>query len=356
VLLIAAALAATETCAGQASSKQTIDGPEATDLIKGVRGYILMTKPASKGIAAVTLPSLQEKAVYEPGPDAGPHSVGGPDAEGRAVFVEGYWSKRRHALKVIRPDGKDELELFSRPGDSIWDEVIGRGLSLSPAGGQVALVSRTRGEQMDNPPAYLTVGSLEVWDVSRKAGRQTGVTAMEDALPWFPDGKRLAYVEFLAREKVPAGRAQLGDFGAGFKNWAKLPAVHVLDIATGTRTFLHVGWQPVVSSDGKTVLVSDWDRRWRLVDVASRESKAVQLPGVTWRGAVALLEGRLALYWGRPTTGTPLRYTQFNSPLSGEKLMFTLKLADLDSHKFQTMVSYIDPRMSVSFGPGQAAP
>jgi hypothetical protein len=50
-----------------------------------------------------------------------------------------------------------------------------------------------------------------------------------------------------------------------------------------------------------------------------------------------------------------VEYTKHNSPLSGPKEMLTIKIVDLETMKFQTLVPYIDPRKAVSFGFGQTA-
>jgi hypothetical protein len=36
--------------------------------------------------------------------------------------------------------------------------------------------------------------------------------------------------------------------------------------------------------------------------------------------------------------------------------MLTIKVADLESGRFQTLVPYIDPRLAVGFGLGKSAP
>src|SRR5207253_2525308 len=160
---------------------------------------------------------------------------------------------------------------------------------------------------MLDPPASLNVGPLEIWDAAKKSGQKMGATALDNYLSWFPDGKRLAYVELVLREKVAKPISELGDFGTEFKKWERLPAVYVLDTDTKKKSFLHIGWQPIVSSDGKTVLVSDFKNRWRLVNEEARTSKAVQWPGN--KGAIALINSKLVVYWGLPTKGTRVRYT-----------------------------------------------
>jgi hypothetical protein len=62
------------------------------------------------------------------------------------------------------------------------------------------------------------------------------------------------------------------------------------------------------------------------------------------------------IYWGLPTAGTNIAYTKNNSPLSGPKEMLTIKIAEINTTKFQTIVPYIDPRKAVSFGFGKNAP
>src|SRR5262249_27839153 len=162
-------------------------------------------------------------------------------------------------------DGANDTELFSRPGDAMWARQgeIGHALALSPTRGCVAFLSGLQSVQM--PDALLSAGSLEIWDIAQKAGRKADVTAVDESLSWFPAGKRLAYVALVPPGEVAKSASELGDFGACFKKWDKVPAVHVLDIDTGKKTFLHLGWRPVVASDGKTVLVQDFDNRLRLV-------------------------------------------------------------------------------------------
>jgi len=148
--------------------------------------------------------------------------------------------------------------------------------------------------------------------VTKKKGGEVGVTALDEGLSWFPDGKRLAYVELIPRQEAEDHFSNLGDFGSNFKEWEKVPAVHVFDTETGKKSFLHLGWHPQISTDGKNVLVSDFDRRFRLIDVASGKSEAAELPG-SMGTVIALFEGRRALYWGLPTTGEPVRYTNAGS-------------------------------------------
>jgi hypothetical protein len=225
---------------------------------------------------------------------------------------------------------------------------IGEHLALAPVGGRVAFLSALTPVQV--PSALLQAGSVEIWDVEKKTGGKTNIKAVDQGLAWFPDGKRLAYVK-LVDLKDPFLSEQAGDsFGKTFQAWDKVPAVFIHDVNAGTESFLHVGWRPVVSGDGREVLVSDWEGAWRLVDVTTGKSTPTTWPGVAWVGAIGMPAKGVVLSWCLPTEGTKIRYTENNSPLVGPKQMLSLKLARLNSHEFQTVVPYLDPRDDLSYG------
>jgi hypothetical protein len=231
---------------------------------------------------------------------------------------------------------------------SVGHGEIGKDLALSPMQGQVAFLSELVSVQM--PSALLHVGLLEIWDVAKKTGSKPGIKALDDRLAWFPDGKRLAYAK-LVKPNAPAGSIPVADaFGKTFRDWEKVPAVFVWDLAAGTESFLHVGWRPVVSHDGRSVLVSDLESTYKQVDVATGKASTVTWRGIVWPGAIASPAKDVVLSWCYPTQGLKIKYTTNNSPLRGPKQMLTLKLARLNSAEFQTVVPYLDPRWKVSFG------
>lgn len=351
-----AALAFSALTGCRAGKRPTVQGPESPGMVAGLRGYVVMNGPGGE-IDAVALPSLA-KAVVRAGRDTDNPNVGtvealsGPDSEGRIVFIDNFMFQKRFELKTIRLDGKDEQVLFARPGDALWDHVVSEQIGLAPIGGKLAFASDLRNAQMRNPSALLMEGPLEVWDLDHKAGRALGITALDDLFSWFPDGRRLAYVSLVSPARVPTLRLQPDKFGKSFARWRRLPAVHVLDTETGATTLLHVGWRPVVSADGKSALVQDFDDRWRLVDVGNRTSRPVSVPGA-WSHALALLDGRIALYWALPTEGAKPGYTESNSPLVGPKSMMTIKAAEIDTSRFETVAPFIDPRRKASYGSGR---
>jgi hypothetical protein len=341
---------------------ETVPGPESDKLLPATTGYTLFVfgRDRPQGIVdgdivAVELPTLKD-TVVRPRPARNQadmpniHTLSGPDAEGRVAYIEDHFfvadeKNRRHLLKIIQLDGTKDIELFTRPGDAMWGHGdIGADLELSPVGGRVAFLSGITHVQM--PSAYLSAGTVEIWDVTKKTGTKTGVKALE-GLAWFPDGKRLAYVKLVERKAVP-GDQPADSLGTSFERWPKIPAVFVRDVDAQTETFLHVGWHPVVSFDGQSVLVSDNEGGWRRVDVLTGKSASATWPGLWMPIAVPAKDVVLSLCV--PTKGAKVRFTEHNSPLVGPKEMLSLKLASVNGNGFQTVVRHIDPRTRVSFG------
>jgi hypothetical protein len=347
---------------------ETIPGPESDKLLPATTGYAIFAfgsdRPggiAAGDIIAVELPTLKDTVVR---PTVAPnqvdmptiHSLSGPDAEGRVAYIEDHFfvadeKTRRHLLKTIKLDGTNDTELFSRPGDAMWANTgaghgdIGSDLVLSPVGGRVAFLSGLTHVQM--PSAYLSAGTVEIWDVAKKTGTKTGVNSLE-GLAWFPDGKRLAYVKLVEPKAAAPAEPPADSFGSSFNRWPKIPAVFVRDVEAQTESFLHIGWNPVVSFDGQSVLVSENGGGWNRVDVVTGKSASATWPGL-W-APIALPAQDIVLSLCVPTKGAKVRFTEHNSALVGPKEMLSLKLAKVNGNEFQTVVPHIDPRTHVSFG------
>lgn len=163
------------------------------------------------------------------------------------------------------------------------------------------------------------------------------VYAIDAPMSWFPDAKRLAYVKLVRRHELPIPPIGLEYFGQYFGNqWDEVPAVYVFDFESGQSSFVHVGWVPVVSLDGRTILVGGWDANsgfsWNLFDVASRESKPVRWPDDTGN-VIGVLADNVVLYRGST---------------AAESL--AVKAAVIDSAEAQTLVPAIDRHDLLSFG------
>lgn len=86
---------------------------------------------------------------------------------------------------------------------------------------------------------------------------------MDDTLSWFPDGKRLVYTAFVGTaeaDKLLRVHVHGDDqFGRSTAGWTRVPVVHEFELDGGTSRPLHVGQRPIVSPDGKLVLLRDFD-------------------------------------------------------------------------------------------------
>jgi hypothetical protein len=250
--------------------------------------------------------------------------------------------------------------VFDRDGDALWGDFIGDCIAMSPAGDKVAFVSNMRRRQM--PGALHCSGTLEVWDITSGKAQRFDVDAVDDQLAWLPDDRRLAFVKFVAPRDAGALPLLPDSFGSFYQSWEVVPAVHVLDTATGQMRLVHGGRRPVVSRDGTQLLVLGeagqgtpgdaeyaYEQHWRLVDIDGPGSAPVELHG---KGTpVALLDGGIYLAETYPTAGRPVRFTVHNSPLRGPKPMWSLKLARLGTNQFVTVVPYVDPRAQVYLSP-----
>jgi hypothetical protein len=345
-------------CAGQeaqSSSSSTVPGPEATDLVARTHGWIALTIPVG-GIQTIRLPELAEAMPREPDTGLLPvHSLAGPDSLGRIAFVENDMLEERHALELLQPDGATTA-VFEGRGDALWDHAVGKHLALNPQGTRIALVARAKGVELRDPDAYWLEGELEIWQVDERKRSTATVAACDDALSWLPDGKRLFYTALIERgealELLATHSAPDDAFARATLKWKRVPAVHVLDAETGQSRALHVGERPIASPDGQLVLLRDFESHWRILDLESGRSTPFEAPGAVTPGAIAFVDPHTVLYWARPTEGSELRYTEHNSPLVGKKPMRALKLVDLRDGRFQTVVPFVDPRRSVSFGMG----
>jgi hypothetical protein len=342
--------------AAQAQDSPTVPGPESTQLLAGVHGWIVMAQPLG-GLVAVSLPHGGEIVVRSAGDTIGTvHSLSGPDRAGRVAFVENHMLEKRHDLKWISLDGAEGL-ITERPGDALWDWYeIGEHLALAPTGGHVAFVediTMVQGGGGGIFPALVKQGRLSIWSVDEPHPLPVHATALDESLCWFPDGRHLAYVDLLESAEavklllkhVPPGE----EFGSEWDGWIQIPVVCLLDTQTGEHRPVHVGEDAVVSPDGRELLVRDSVQRWRLFDLECDTSTSVEVPGLIHPGAIAFVAQGRVLYWSWPTEGAKLGVTDNNSPLVEPKPLLALKILELSSGGFQT-VPGLDPRGTVSYG------
>ena len=175
-------------------------------------------------------------------------------------------------------------------------------------------------------------------------------------MAWFPDGNQLAYVKLTPPKQIPekgAGSELLGSYLD--RKWEDVPAIFSLDLKTGKSAFLAVGWQPAISPDGKTLIVTG-SKKLYSVDLATGKATDLNLPKVayrTWDPApvvVGIAVDGTVFHRGLPLTGKKARTTTGNSPLVGRKPMLTVRAANPATGKSAVVIPYFDPRHRISFG------
>lgn len=329
---------------------ETVPGPESGELKGQLRGFVVKAGRDAEtqdrqGLLGISLRDGREFVIKE---TSGIGTVAGPDSECRVVYSKGNQFSitlaDRVCLRRLAFDGSGDETIVCRQGKQ--GKVMGD-LALSADGRWVAFVTDPEAASM--PGAYLERGRLEIRDLEKKESLVSGIRVLQtvrNSLAWFPDGRRLIYVDLVPRSSLPGGIAGERE---KFRSWDRVPAVHSFDRETGQSRILSAGWNPIVSQDGASVLLDGLDSRVWDVDTRSGEAKTVRWRGRSRTERIALLETRIILYRGLPTAGTQPRFTKYGSFGSGMP-MASLKAARLETGEFQTVVPYLDWRHQISFG------
>jgi hypothetical protein len=346
----------------------TINGPETANLLSQVHGVLVTRhRRAADGltaeIAAVELPGLQQTIIHLP---TNPQyvliaQVSGPDEDGRIAYVQENSDGGTARLSTVRLDGTDNRVISTATGKR--SSVFGAYPALAPKGGNIAVMQRERDAGDATQPA--SAERLTIWNIDTKQQSHVGVDAEDIGVSWFPDGDSLVYVAALRKDDIlPTTLEDLtGNDPAclEYVNGMELvPVVSVLDIRSGKTRQLHMGTNPVVSSDGRSVLLRCGG--FLALDLPTHSVAAATWAGdsqlhMVWLGHIqtplAYLGGRVVVYRGLPTTGAPVIFDPLGSVDGGGQLV-TIKIAALGTREFQTVIPAIDPRWPVSFGQPKA--
>lgn len=235
-------------------------------------------------------------------------------------------------------------------------------MALSPDGRWLATVPESRLLKLAGYSPRLTsgqrfrdartVGELVLVDLRSGGQRRTGIELLdEQPISWSADGRRLLVVRAETADRLTPRLAALVEGNEG-RAGQGIPVVEALTVETGAVDMLAIGLDPLWSADQSTLLFATADDRFVLRDVGGVE-RALTLPGMTGRfGPIAFVGPRQVLYWALPTDGTEPAGTVNNSPLVGPKQMVSLKVVDLDTQAFATVVPRIDPRANVGYSVG----
>lgn len=326
----------------------TVPGPETIGMKDTLHGSILMTRPGG-GLVQYTLPNIEKQFIRTPGKVAGiVHGISGPDNSGRIVYIENHMMAKKHKLKVKNLTNGVEDTIFTRPGDALWGRAIGDELSLSPVGGLVTVLFN--GD-------YHKEGDITIWDIKSHQQLPFKIRGVDRGFAWFPDAKKLLYVKLLPIETVLnliySGLITMTglELDKELKNVNyPIPVIYQLDLNTGLSMPLSIGMTPQVSKDGKYIISKSLDRSWTYYNIFLNIFQKTFKRGMANRGPIALLDSSHALYWSYPTEGTVPKMTTNNSSFVGKKQMLSIKIVNMKTGEFETLLPYVDPRTRISYG------
>ena len=313
-----------------------------TPLTAGLEGAIYVDVPVG-GIARLDLARTASGLVaIRPSGRGAVIAIGTPSHEGATAFLtaaEG--GGRRYAVRIL--SGGSERLSVEGDGDPLWDRPL-VGLAMSPDGSALAYVQQHQPGTKHTP---LNVGRLVVREVrpgeerpdANPADNEWVRHALGQRVGWFPDSERLLFAA-----AGPEGRSLKPAVPPAAQ---PDPMICVLNRRSGSIATVTRGHSPVLSREGKSVLVARGKSySWGLVELPSGRARRID-PIAGLVRPVGLLASRYVIYVGASSAGAPDGYTLNNSPLVGPKRMLSLKLADLQTGAFQTLLDGVDPRREV---------
>jgi hypothetical protein len=338
-------------CASGLSSSNAND-PESDDLLLHLNGYIIIDRPGD--ISSIELPSNKQLIVREPcGVDkSSAYALSGPDRKGRIAFIATY-ATDIYSLKIIDMATKNEKEIFTRPG-SYWlhiKENYGKSFSYSGNGKFAAFVRNYDSVPALIPDDYVNIGNLEIVDTEKINTVKTDIKVLDKGLNWFPEGKKLAYVALIPKDKINKDLATNFEdgFGSDMMTWHSTPVVVLLNLKDMSTKQLHIGWNPIVSRDGSSIVIQDYQGRIRLYNIASGASILISVPIGEECHVFSFIGKDFLLYKTIPVVGRKYRFTS----TGGRTPFWTLRVAQMNTSKFKTIVEQLDIHRRVSYGEGR---
>ena len=337
-------------CAGPPERREDVEltvprGPyagETAGLRRAVQAAVVLAVPRERAVVAFDVATGRRQALAAvPTPV---RQLSAPDDHGAIAIVTSAAGERRYAVRLLA-DGH-ERTVVEGTGDPLWDDPIGPP-ALSDDGQWLLAVTQPLADARYQP---LFVGPLRCWGTGN--GRELSlrtepVLALGERPAWSRSAREIVYAA-----PGPKGLASATPLAPSMQ---PDPQIRRLDLDTGRDEMLTSGHHPVLSSDGRTVLLRPPEHRgWIWWDIGSADARPMPpIPGL--RVPLALVESRYLIYTGEPTSGAPVATTVNNSPLVGPKPMLSLKVADLDSGAHETLLNDIDPRLVLA-ARGRALP
>lgn len=344
-----------------ASHAAAVDVVESPALLRDNRGWLVLP-PHGRGPRCLRLRDLAQPrstCVDNTGNAISARVFSGADGDASMILLVADAASSTEDLPLIdyrlvrrKSPAEGGEALYRWPSTRSTRAVPGK-FSLSPDGERlvmvhdVTIVNAASGRE----------GMLALFDLRTRAWRSLSVSASADEAPAWLDRDRIAYVRMVAREDLPSALRTRwesrsvetsggpGIYGATFAGWNRVPVVFIRSLADGAERIADAGLTPLVSADGKSLLVRDDRNRLRLIDLDRGTHRDFSLPGLAGRGPLGFVGADRVLYWALPTRGDEAGYTRYYSPLVGPRQLLSLKVGDVATGAFATIASGVDPRI-----------
>ena len=319
-----------------ATPSPTVPGPESPELLERVHGTVLVSgdwTPHDELDVYVLSRGIHRKIELD-------HDFfwfSNADEHGRFVYerrIRSFWThEERFELYLASIDGTPERRIRSTTAGL-------HRVALSRSGRHVAFV------EAGDTGNRLHVLDLETQKDRGYPGPSSG------ALQWLDGERALVHSVSVRREDVPEDLRPCVPPIDALRPNGEVSVVQVFDLESGVDRPLCVGAEPTPIpgrfeiavaelETGKVSVVDAKDgrriREWTPVPGWNRESY--------WDHLLGAFDSDLAMYVGLPTSGAEQRSYIPGNPLFRE-MMSTIKVADLSTGKFVTVVPHVRPLTS----------
>lgn len=388
IAIAALAAASLSGCVVAEPAFQTLAGPETREVLDSTTGHVAVNNPRLLHCALVVpvatrapasclsygsegnVPGLLEPHIATVYPE-GPGSTlflqyrnaeqGATDPSRDAIHPPGTIALiRARCTEEIGPCHAERETLASWPS-AYLNAVYNKTIAVSPDGRWAAVVPNSRQVRFadDSPrstatPRFRTsrpAGDLVMVDLGSGKQHVLQPRVMDgEPISWSSDGKRLLVTRVETVEALPPSLAAEVHGDEGLVGTG-LPVVETIDAASGRVERIALGMNAVWSPDQRSLVFEPSINHLELRDLETGSRRELALPGYVGRYPwLRFVGSRRVMYRALPGDGTTPAYTGHNSPLIGPKQLITLKVADIDTLRFATVYTDLDPRTNVGYG------
>ncbi|HZM01106.1 MAG TPA: hypothetical protein VFD43_12735 [Planctomycetota bacterium] len=247
---------------------------------------------------------------------------------------------RRWQLVLFSPDTQ-ESRVVARSDRPVRDYRLGS-IALTADGTRAALAWDARGSKSGH-----RIGHLDIVTLTEGQSERTGLTVCSERMAWMP-GDRELVVEVLIPMAEALALPGTSEWTPVEERRGSVSGIVAYDPDSGSMRALAAGHAPVLGGDGSCILSQLADGSYALTDVSTGATARVEWPG-DHAGPVAIWCATRVLYYGLPTAGRAVISTPHYSPMVGPRELPDIKVADVSTGAFATLLEGVDVRHALSF-------